>query len=42
MNPRATYYMVECDFPHETAEERAAFDAFYGKHISMLLTMVKS
>ncbi|MGB0632160.1 MAG: hypothetical protein ACPGRZ_15830 [Alphaproteobacteria bacterium] len=39
MDNRATYYMVECDYPHETAAQRAAFDAFYWKHISMLLTI---
>ncbi len=37
--PRATYYMVEMDYPHETAEEREAFDGFYHHHISMLLTI---
>lgn len=35
----ATYYMVEMDYPHETAAERAAFDAFYQRHIDMLLTI---
>jgi hypothetical protein len=35
----ATYYMVEMDYPHETEAERAAFDGFYEKHISMLLTI---
>ena len=39
MTEQAIYYMVECDYPHETAEERAAFDKFYWKHISMLLTI---
>ena len=39
MGERATYYMVECDYPHETDEQHAAFDAFYWKHISMLLTI---
>ena len=39
MSSRVTYYMVECDYPHETAEQRAAFDTFYWKHISMLLTI---
>ena len=36
---RATYYMVECDYPHETPAERAAFDEFYWRHIDMLLTI---
>jgi hypothetical protein len=36
---RATYYMVEMDYPHETAAEREAFDAFYQRHIDMLLTI---
>jgi len=35
----ATYYMVEMDYPHETASERDAFDAFYQRHIDMLLTI---
>jgi hypothetical protein len=35
----ATYYMVEMDYPHETAAERDAFDAFYQRHIDMLLTI---
>lgn len=39
MTGTATYYMVEMDYPHETAEERAAFDAFYQRHIDMLLTI---
>lgn len=39
MADTATYYMVEMDYPHETAEERAAFDAFYQRHIDMLLTI---
>ena len=39
MEERATYYMVECDYPHETSQQRAAFDEFYWKHISMLLTI---
>jgi hypothetical protein len=39
MADRVTYYMVECDYPHETAAERTAFDDFYWKHISMLLTI---
>ena len=39
MEDQATYYMVECDYPHETDEQRAAFDEFYWKHISMLLTI---
>ncbi len=34
-----TYYMVEMDYPHKTEAERAAFDGFYDKHISMLLTI---
>ena len=36
---RAVFYMVEMDYPHETAEEREAFDGFYWKHIDMLLTI---
>jgi len=35
----ATYYMVEMDYPHKTAAERSAFDAFYQRHIDMLLTI---
>lgn len=35
----ATYYMVEMDYPHDTAAERDAFDAFYQRHIDMLLTI---
>ena len=35
----ATYYMVEMDYPHETVTERSAFDAFYQRHIDMLLTI---
>jgi hypothetical protein len=35
----ASYYMVEMDYPHETAAERSAFDAFYQRHIDMLLTI---
>ena len=35
----ATYYMVEMDYPHQSAAERAAFDAFYQRHIDMLLTI---
>lgn len=38
-NDTATYYMVEMDYPHDTAAERAAFDAFYQRHIDMLLTI---
>ena len=38
-NDTATYYMVEMDYPHETVAERAAFDAFYRRHIDMLLTI---
>jgi hypothetical protein len=38
-NATATYYMVEMDYPHETAAERSAFDAFYQRHIDMLLTI---
>jgi hypothetical protein len=38
-NSTATYYMVEMDYPHETAAERTAFDAFYQRHIDMLLTI---
>lgn len=36
---RSTFYMVEMDYPHGTAAGRAAFDAFYHRHISMLLTI---
>ena len=32
-----TFYMVEMHYPAE--EDRAAFDGFYHKHISMLLTI---
>lgn len=35
----ATYYMVEMDYPHETAEQRDTFDAYYWRHIDMLLTI---
>lgn len=35
----ATYYMVEMDYPHETAAQRDTFDAFYWRHIDMLLTI---
>lgn len=35
----ATYYMVEMDYPHETAAERETFDAYYWRHIDMLLTI---
>jgi hypothetical protein len=35
----ATYYMVEMDYPHETEAERTAFDAFYQRHIDMLLAI---
>jgi hypothetical protein len=38
-NGTATYYMVEMDYPYETAEQRVAFDAFYQRHIDMLLTI---
>ena len=31
MEPRVTYYMVECDYLHETMKKRAAFDEFYWK-----------
>ncbi len=33
----ATFYMVEMHYP--ASENRAAFDAFYRNHISMLLTI---
>ena len=36
---RATYYMVEMDYPHETQAERGAFDEFYQRHIDMLLSI---
>ena len=36
---RATYYMVEMDYPHETQAEREAFDEFYRRHIDMLLSI---
>ena len=36
---RATYYMVEMDYPHETQAEREAFDQFYQHHIDMLLSI---
>ena len=39
MLKRATYYMVECDYPHETDAQRIAFDEFYWDHVSMLLTI---
>lgn len=32
-----TFYMVEMNYPHETAGDRAAYAAFYDGHISMLL-----
>lgn len=35
----ATYYMVEMDYPHDTAAERETFDAYYWRHIDMLLTI---
>lgn len=35
----ATYYMVEMDYPHETAAQRETFDAYYWRHIDMLLTI---
>ncbi|MFT7572153.1 MAG: hypothetical protein ACI9JL_003203 [Paracoccaceae bacterium] len=38
-NGAATYYMVEMDYPHETAAQRESFDAYYGRHIDMLLTI---
>ncbi|MEC7491156.1 MAG: hypothetical protein VYA17_16380 [Pseudomonadota bacterium] len=36
---RATYYMVEMNYPHKTLAEREAFDRFYRRHIDMLLTI---
>ncbi len=33
----STFYMVEMHYP--ATEDRALFDKFYGKHISMLLTI---
>lgn len=36
---RATYYMVEMNYPHTTSAEREAFDEFYQRHINMLLTI---
>ena len=33
MLKRATYYMVECDYPHETDAQRIAFDEFYWDHV---------
>lgn len=33
----ATYYMVEMDYPHATAAQRETFDAYYWRHIDMLL-----
>lgn len=38
-NNTATYYMVEMDYPHETAAQRDTFDAYYARHIDMLLTI---
>lgn len=35
----ATYYMVEMDYPHETEAQRETFDAYYWRHIDMLLTI---
>lgn len=34
---RATFYMVEMNYPHRTSAEREAFDEFYQRHINMLL-----
>lgn len=31
--------MVEMDYPHDTAAERETFDAYYSRHIDMLLTI---
>ena len=39
VNETATYYMVEMDYPHETAAQRETFDAYYWRHIDMLLTI---
>lgn len=39
MNDAATYYMVEMDYPHETAAQREKFDSYYRRHIDMLLTI---
>lgn len=36
---RPTFYMVEMDYPCETEVDRVAYDAFYDRHISMLLSI---
>ena len=34
-----TFYMVEMDYPDRTEADRADYDAFYDRHISMLLSI---
>ena len=36
---RPTFYMVEMDYPCETELDRVAYDAFYDRHIAMLLSI---